>query len=92
MKKENKNNWVEIHDLCENPPRVYLAKSVEDCSDKTDQLAYTEAVRLGETITVGLVIGCPYRFTAEGKANNEQNLDSGMPRIWGPSPAEGKAQ
>ena len=68
MKKENKNNWVEIHALCENPPRVYLAKCVEDCSDKTDQLAYTEAVRLNETITVGLVIGCPFRFTAEGKA------------------------
>lgn len=51
---------VRINDLSGNEPKRYLARSVEDCADPTDRVAYKECVASGDTVTVGFVIAVPF--------------------------------
>ena len=61
---DNKKSWVQIHDLNCDPPRVYVAKCRDDANDSTDASIYDEVMRHDETITMGMVIGCPFRYAS----------------------------
>ena len=50
---------IKIHDLNEDPPRVYVAGRPEDCRDKIDRMVYELACKHLDTITIGKVIGEP---------------------------------
>jgi hypothetical protein len=62
--KAEQKSWVQIHDLNCNPPRVYVAKCRDDARDSTDASVYDEVMRHGETITMGMVIGCPFKYAS----------------------------
>jgi hypothetical protein len=59
--KAEQKSWVQIHDLNCDPPRVYVAKCRDDAHDGTDASVYDEVMRHDDTITMGRVIGCPFR-------------------------------
>ena len=43
-------------------PVKYVATCEAECEDSTDRSAYREAVRLGDVITMGKVIACPWHL------------------------------
>ena len=55
-------NWVQIHDLSDDPPSVYTCKARADAKDSTDASVYDSVLQHDDTITMGKVIGCPARF------------------------------
>ena len=62
--KVEQKSWVQIHDLNCDPPRVYVAKCRDDADGSTDASVYEEVMRHDETITMGMVIGCPFRYAS----------------------------
>lgn len=50
---------VRIHDLNHEPPKVYTVDSPDMAHDSTDISAAWEAIRSGETVTMGKVIAEP---------------------------------
>jgi hypothetical protein len=62
--KLDQKQWVQIHNLNADPVKVYVAKCRDDAHDSTDASAYDEAIRHGNTITMGMVIACPYEYAS----------------------------
>ena len=69
------NTAVEIHDLNCDPPRIYICKCREDAKDSTDASVYDEVLRHRETITMGLVIGCPFEFKQDAAISDQLDAE-----------------